>query len=706
MRRIILSTANFLILVVLLKATLLSAQVYSPGVLLKGQPDARDLESLVQDLYSEAGAVTERRKAEAIWRYLLTDGRFIEPGMVYHIGGWAYEEPTGEVLDPVKLLNSYGFGLCYQFAPLLEALFEAGGFEDARCWFLTGHTVTEVFYDGKYHLFDSDMLGYTTVGRGDPHTLPVAGVRELERDSTIILEKLLAPDRVDSTKVVYPWYPADVRARAMDGYAGTFTSRNDNRLFPYTRYSRGHSMDFVLRPGERIVRSFEPEHSGAYYLPYKKIGGGWQEFPRESGRWKIYIEDGPKSQKDYRLWGTGRFEYRPVLRQKSAYYPVFGPGFNENLRLPASEQQGMLSREKASLPASAVFDMPGPYVLIDAGFFLDVYLAGPAHHLLVETSVDGGRSWQPCGSLAGPYSGPWKVGAGLVHSSEHATHTAVSGRYGYLARLTLSGPPPAEAVKVGDLLLISRFQFNPRTLPELGPGENELVFKPGPQRRRWNIPVDLQRLKDFALEVKNLQCIVEDDNLILRPADWKTGQVVFEAAAPGSKELIRFQAGGRFLVLEDLAPEKLTAETRKTRQKSPRPRRARASIGWSLSPEGPYTALWEYDPDPRWLDGVREKRLLRWPEVDRAVDSLPPGTNKLYLRYMLSGMALDDIRLSVYTPAREKKSALEITHEWTANGVRQSHSLEIEEPSKEFEYTVSTGPRNIENKALIIACPR
>ena len=88
------------------------------------------------------------------------------------------------------------------------------------------------------------------------------------------------------------------------------------------------------------------------------------------------------------------------------------------------------------------------------------------------------------------------------------------------------------------------------------------------------------------------------------------------------------------------------------------------------------------------------------------MDSLPPGTNKLYLRYMVSGMALDDIRLSVYTPAKEKKSALEITHEWTANGVRQSHSLEIEDSWKEFEYTVSTGPRNIENEALIIACPR
>ena len=107
-----------------------------------------------------AGAHTEREKAEAIWRFFLTDGRFVKPGFWYHIAGWTYEEPAGEVLDPMKLLNSYGFGLCYHIAPLLEAVFEAGGFADARCWFLTGHTVAEVFYDGGYHYFDSDMMGY------------------------------------------------------------------------------------------------------------------------------------------------------------------------------------------------------------------------------------------------------------------------------------------------------------------------------------------------------------------------------------------------------------------------------------------------------------------------------------------------------------------------------------------------------------------
>ena len=70
--------------------------------------------------------VRRARRAEAIWRFFLTDGRFVPPGFWYHIAGWAYEEPMGEVLDPVKLMNSYGFGLCYQIAPVLEAGLESG----------------------------------------------------------------------------------------------------------------------------------------------------------------------------------------------------------------------------------------------------------------------------------------------------------------------------------------------------------------------------------------------------------------------------------------------------------------------------------------------------------------------------------------------------------------------------------------------------
>ena len=274
----------------------------------------------------------------------------------------------GEVLDPLKLLNSYGFGLCYQIAPLLEAVFEAGGFPDARVWFLTGHTVTEVFYEGAYHHYDSDMLGYNPVGKGDPSRLPVASVHQIEKDGGIILGKLKSPREVDKSLVDYPWYPADLREAAMGGLAELFTTAKDNWLFPHTRFPQGHTMDFVLRPGERMIRNFTPEPVHPYYLPYKFVAGQWMEFPQEIKQYQIRTEDGPHSQRDARRWATGQIQYRPVLSDRAAYYPAFAPGFNENLELPAAG--GSLTR-KIPAAARAVFDMPSPYVVIDA----DVTLA-------------------------------------------------------------------------------------------------------------------------------------------------------------------------------------------------------------------------------------------------------------------------------------------------------------------------------------------
>src|SRR3974377_1379596 len=79
------------------------AQVYSPKVLTRGQVNTSSLQEMAKGIYEQAGAVPPRLKADAIWRFFLTDGRFVPPGFWYHIAGWTYEEPQGEVLDPLKL---------------------------------------------------------------------------------------------------------------------------------------------------------------------------------------------------------------------------------------------------------------------------------------------------------------------------------------------------------------------------------------------------------------------------------------------------------------------------------------------------------------------------------------------------------------------------------------------------------------------------
>ena len=639
------------------------AQVYSPTVTKTGQVDATSLQSLTRGIYEQSAAVTPRQKAEAIWRFFLTDGRYVKPGFWYHIAGWAYEEPKGEVLDPIKLLNSYGFGLCYHIAPLLEAVFEAGGFEDARVWFLTGHTVAEVFYDGAYHYYDSDMLGYNPIGSGPLKQRTVASVRQIEQNGNIILDKLSGARQVDSSKADYPWYPADVHANAIPDLAALFTTKQDNWVFPFTRYEEGHTMDFVLRPGERIIRYFRPAEDYGYYLPWASDGATWREFPQEIDAYKIKTSHGPRSQKDSRLWATGRIEYRPA-----------SPG-----------------------QSTTVIAMPCPYVIIGATFTMNVDLPASGS-LTIETSIDGGRTWTKSALLKGPHRGSWRAEPAVIAQSPNGKFTAVSGSYGYQVRIV------SDRAVITNLLLGTNFQLNPRTLPSVTPGRNELHFR-ADNSQRIELPIRAEQYRTSAESTINAEYISEHGQGFVRNKEPRAAAVTFLLEA---EDIAGFDAGGRFLDLrEGLAPDKLTAEVRKV---APWPARdaaaPTASIAWSLKPEGPWQTIWSYDPKIVWKDKASVSHTLRWPEVQKKVHSLPPGTRRVYVRYTFDSMAIDDFRLAYFRSGLRSASPVLVTHLWKENGAERSHVQSIPAAqagkSYDFELPVNT---HVVNEALIMESP-
>ena len=635
------------------------AQVYSPRVLVAGQPDASDLSRFANGICDRAGAKTPRARAEAIWRFFLTDGRFVAPGFWYHIAGWTYEEPMGEVLDPLKLINSYGFGLCYHIAPLLASVWKAAGFEDARVWFLTGHTVAEVFYDGAYHYYDSDMLGYSTIGGGSPRDSVVASVHQLEANPSIMLSKLAGPRDVHPHMVDHPWYPADVRAGAIESLASLFASQKDNSLFPFDRSPSGYRPDFVLRPGERLIRYFHPEQPTLYYLPYTFDGRAWTEFPQESTEYKIRTSDGPRSQKDERTWGTGRFEYRPPLKAE----PV------------------------------QIFTVQSPYVIIDAAFTIHAVVVGEAAHLDFETSTNGGRTWVHAGALSGPFSGDRTFEPAEITRSTHGRLTAVSGRYGYLVKLTKSD----SRVRIQSLRLVTRVQLNPRTLPELVPGHNQLVFSAS--RPLVRTPLDVSTPAALA----GAELVSRSGQSYWRPTGTDPAEFVFRLAAPDHAPLEAFTAGARFLDLNrGLAPDKLTAEVRGVTALNSSS--ATASIAWSTDPKGPFQTIWTYDPHLSWKDGSPIDRTLAWPEVDLRT-ATAAGTRDVYVQYRFVGLALDDFRLSVESKFPPGACALAITHQWNENGSPRSATHHISAGTLEAKYVVDTATvAKVTNEALILTC--
>jgi hypothetical protein len=242
------------------------------------------------------------------------------------------------------------------------------------------------------------------------------------------------------------------------------------------------------------------------------------------------------------------------------------------------------------------------------------------------------------------------------------------------------------------------FQLNPRTLPALEPGENEIVYEPGTPEVRCVLPVRAARFDDFAFASRNARYAEENGQGFIVPAGAGEAAIVFELAG----DLTGFDAGGRFLDLRGgLAPDKLTAEVRKTAVRLPAGA-PRASLEWSLRPDGGFQTLWSYEEKLDWRDGDPVDRLLRWPEVDERVRSLPAGTNTVYVRYRLEGMALDDIRLAAISRAAAAASPLEITHLWSEAGTPRRHTERVSGPRR---YKVRAGT-DVVNESIILSCPR
>ncbi len=656
----------------------LRAQVYSPQITRVGQVDTSNMAKLVQGIYRQYHATTDREKAEAIWRFYLTDGRFVKPGMFYHIPGWAYEEPVGQVLDPIKLLNSYGYGLCYQDGPLMAATYDAGGFKHSRVWFLTGHTVAEVYYDGAYHMFDSDELGYNPIGTGPLKQRDVASVWQLEHDGSIITRNVTGPKTSNPKTVDYPWYPADVRAGDMKDLAELYTSINDNYLYAYRRYPEGHTLDFVLRPGERMIRYFRPTPAGTFYLPYTYDGKDWKILP-DFAQFSLPPSAGPRSEKDARTWATGKIEYRPA------------------------DISSDLARKGDD--ATYTFSMPSPYVIIDAHFSVQAALPTAEDKLMAETSIDGGRSWTESASLAGPFNGPWKIHAADLPGAQ-GHRTAVSGTYGYLVRFSLHGAAN-QSPSIQNVFLSTIFQLNPRTIPALTPGENQFEYRAG-NEVRTELPVRASHLNEYASKVQNASYVSQNgQGYWINDAD-HAGDVIFEVSAT-HRDLSGFDVGGRFLDLTDgIAPNKFTAEIRHvTPWPANRKGPGAASIAWSISSHGPWKTLWTYNPKLTWLDGQPIQQVLRWPEVDRSVRNLPAGTQHVYVRYQFNGLAIDHFRLASLRP--EDPSAtqhLRITQIWEQNGTQHEFHKDIKNANVTQSYQISVPEKaNVTNVAFILECP-
>jgi hypothetical protein len=193
--------------------------------------------------------MTDGEKARALW--------WQEICYRFHFDG-----DNDELLDPVKVFNVYGYNTCGNDSISLAGQWRKTGLRVAPAR-LVGHCVSQVFYDGRWHLMDGDMHSIYLLR--DNQT--VAGEQDLVHDHDLIrrthTQGILQPDRRSGDEWESSIYVFEGKV------TGDRNTREDT------------AMDMTLRPGEALTWRW------GHVSPIKYHGQSAPRFPDRvcNGTW-------------------------------------------------------------------------------------------------------------------------------------------------------------------------------------------------------------------------------------------------------------------------------------------------------------------------------------------------------------------------------------------------------------------------------------
>src|ERR1043165_8623494 len=128
-------------------------------------PDFTDMPSLVHSMTS--AWPTPKEKCWAVFYWTHIGRRQTQPMMIH---GMAQT-------DPIRQFNDYGYTMCSTISGIYQSIWEQMGLKH-KYWDIHLHTVPEVEYDGRWHMYASSLSALYTLCDG----ITIAGVEDIGKD--------------------------------------------------------------------------------------------------------------------------------------------------------------------------------------------------------------------------------------------------------------------------------------------------------------------------------------------------------------------------------------------------------------------------------------------------------------------------------------------------------------------------------------------
>ena len=142
-----------------------AAEVCNLKVVTDASPDYSDLPSLLHSITAKWPTTKEKCWALFYWNHIAR--RQTAPMQLHGL----------ELTDPIRQFNDYGYTMCSTISGINCGLWHNLGLP-VRFWDISLHTVSEVYYDGRWHMYDNSMSALYTLCDGST----IAGVEDIGCD--------------------------------------------------------------------------------------------------------------------------------------------------------------------------------------------------------------------------------------------------------------------------------------------------------------------------------------------------------------------------------------------------------------------------------------------------------------------------------------------------------------------------------------------
>jgi hypothetical protein len=623
------------------------AEVCNIKVVTDANPDYSDIGSMIHSITSNWPETKD--KCWAIWYWNHIARRQTAPMILHGL----------ELTDPIRQFNDYGYTMCSTVAGVNCGIWGAMGL-DVKFWDISMHTVPEVFYDGRYHMYDSSLSAIYTLCDGKT----VAGVQDIGAAGACEASGGKSePGHIARYHCLNATSPngfltgADTARSMMDEYRCFNPNGLKYRTY-LNNWDLGHRYILNLRDGEVYTRYYHRLDAG----PERKAEGGPQEFHSDPAYFVPNEGKDPEAANPrYRIRGNGVRVWALTAEGLAA---------NAYIMAGARAGPGGVVPRRAALPGGVTFKVEGANVITSMKIKATVHLATESDLAGISVSTTDGEVWKEV----------WRNAKTNRSPTEIELREEVNGAYEVLVRVDLVGDAAAADARLEAISFETTTMLNSKTQPGLRLGKNTIYVGAGEQTESKVLWPELQadRYRPYVVEAKNIKTAAQHPGY----------QAVMYADKPGEEAYVVFKLD---------CPRDIT----------------RVTYGGRLYNRGPHAHidfLHSFDGGKTWKRSYSLSDTTQpWDVIHyEKVEGIPAGTRSVLLKYLWNadvagrdscGLYAVRMEANYLPPCRPRLPAaapqpLEVTFTWKERQaddslVTRSHTQLVE--TLPATYTIDVG---------------